>query len=184
MQTRAADLVRRASVAGRVKRVSVKMLGEKCEIEFHVPVGMAAVEFIRDSRKVGAATGVLAGYEQSFGVDVPKQQDDEDGAKRARLLADAYDKLAADDEAEEKLKLLADARESMNEAVLEFTFKWLPRVCPEFAGLDDDGIANVLRQAGMADSPLVHGLLSILQASQAPGGEDDGLDDLPFPDRA
>ena len=152
-----ADRIQAAARAGRVKRVEVTLDDQgPLTVDLLVPVGHAALEYIADSRVVGDASTGLANLQQSFGE---------------------IDEL--DREATTKRNLLEDARHNLNREMLSFAFKWLPRMCDEFAGLDDEGIGNIIRVSGMGESPLIFAMFDMLKASTT-GGLEDGLEDLPF----
>ena len=135
-----------------------------------MPVGAEAVEFLRASRQIGTLLAKLVGLQTSFGL-----QPGED-------LKDRIAEKMKSADGREQLALVQDARNDLDEASLAFANAWLPRLSPDLAKIDADGVGNILRRTGYTNSPLISALQDMVRASRGAEKEEDGLDDLPFPD--
>ncbi len=156
----------------RIKPVRFEVDGEPYEINLHVPVGAQAVQFLRASRAVVAKLERLVHCNAACGFD----GDDEE------VVRTVVAQLLATPEGRAKLEAADQAKNALNEASVEFALAWLPRLSPELAKLGEEGLGNVLRLTGFNTSPLIVALQSMTRISQGTEGEDDGLEDLPFPD--
>lgn len=156
------DRIERAAKARLVARVNMHIdTGDPVDLHIRVPTGLEAAECITDFGSVGSRTRELMGH--------------------LKLLDNIKE---GDDEADEKIRLANESKKNRDDALYAFALKWLPRLCEELDGYDDDEMKQILHFSGGLESPAITTIVKLV----ATGGgieeekENESLRDLLFLD--
>ena len=161
----------------RVQKVCFEVAGEEYRLSFIVPVFLQALNFQEDYSTVVEKTLHVATVYKDLQLAMPNREDAVDDKHYEQMQEEHIEHITSmsEDDKEQYVACL----KHYNRAILEFAVKWLPKVCEDFAGLSEDEIAAVVKQAGEGvGNPLIEGLARLNGNVESPNNEE--LDDLPF----
>ena len=172
------DWAAKMAAAKRVKTITIQDVdGNDVQVAMKVPVGLDAVEYVRDIRGIFRTANAVRQRRKDLGIDVRPRSDFDLDEAYTQHLASAVQ--AEQDLHEDDKQALLDLEDEGADTVRVFVMRWLPRLCDDLAQLDEDGLANVVKLTGGSNGPLVEGLMDMVTAT-ADATSDEGLDDLPF----